>query len=128
MRKTGIDGFMIDWVWMPKRQSTEGKWLECEKKLYQQLMGEPFPGEDKLTKEQDLAYSRKAIDRCWKTIRKAAKDANPNCIVWLTSNHIDTPACRQLGHVQGGRLADERGRRHEAHQRRQDPWSASTPA
>ena len=89
--RTGIDGFMIDWVWQPRRQSTKGKWLECEKKLYQQLMAEKFPGEDKLTKEQDLAYSRKAIDRCWKTIRKAAKDANPNCIVWLTSNHMNHP-------------------------------------
>ena len=91
VRKTGIDGFMIDWVWMPERRSTGGAWLECEKKLYQQLMGEKFPGEDKLTKEQDLAYSRKAIDRCWKTIRKAAKDANPNCMVWVTSNHMNHP-------------------------------------
>jgi len=53
--------------------------------------GRGFPGEDKLTKEQDLAYSRKAIDRCWKTIRKAAKDANPNCIVWLTTNNATHP-------------------------------------
>ena len=22
---TGIDGFMVDWVWQPKRLSTEGK-------------------------------------------------------------------------------------------------------
>jgi len=91
VRKTGVDGFMIDWVWMPKRQSTGGKWLECEKKLYKQLMGEEFPGEDKLSKEQDTAYSRKAIDRCWKAIRKAAKDANPKCIIWLTSNHVNHP-------------------------------------
>jgi hypothetical protein len=91
VRKTGIDGFMIDWVWMPKRDSTAGKWLECEKKLYAQLTGQEFPGEDKLTKEQDLAYSRKAIDRCWKTIRKAAKDAKANCIVWLTSNNTTHP-------------------------------------
>ncbi|MCH7226101.1 hypothetical protein [Haloferula sp. A504] len=89
--KTGIDGFMIDWLWQPKRLSTGGKWLDCEKKLYQQLMGEPFPGEGKLTKEQDLAYSRKAIDRCWKAIRKAAKEANPDCIIWVTSNHMDHP-------------------------------------
>ena len=88
---TGIDGFMIDWVWQPKRLSTEGKWIEAEKKLYEQLMGEPFPGEDKLTGKQDLEYSRKAIDRCWKTIRKAAKDANPDCIIWLTSNHLNHP-------------------------------------
>ena len=88
---TGIDGFMIDWVWQPKRLSTEGKWIQAEKKLYKQLMGETFPGEDKLSRTQDLQYSRKAIDRCWKTIRKAAKDANPDCIVWLTSNHLNHP-------------------------------------
>ncbi|HUT57857.1 MAG TPA: hypothetical protein VNA25_08410 [Phycisphaerae bacterium] len=91
VRKTGIDGFMIDWVWQPKRTSTAGKWLDCEKKLYQQLMGEAFPGEDKLTEQQDLAYSRKAIGRCWKRIRGAAKGANPKCIVWLTSNHMNHP-------------------------------------
>lgn len=89
VKKTGIDGFMIDWLWMPNRKATQDKWLDCEKKLYQQLMGEPFPGEDSLTAQQDLAYSRKAIDRCWKAIRKAAKDANPDCIVWLTSNNIN---------------------------------------
>lgn len=88
---TGIDGFMIDWIWQPKRLSTKGKWIEAEKKLYEQLMGEPFPGEDKLTEQQDLQYSRKAIDRCWKTIRKAAKESNPQCIVWLTCNSVKDP-------------------------------------
>lgn len=82
---------MIDWLWMPRRQSTGGKWLACEKKLYQQLMGEEFPGEDKVTKEQDLAYSRKAIDRCWKAIRQAAKEADPKCIIWLTCNNLAHP-------------------------------------
>jgi len=91
VKKTGIDGFMIDWLWQPKRQSTAGKWLECEKKLYKRLMGEEFPGEEKLLKEQELAYNRKAIDRCWKAIRKAAKDANPDCVIWITSNHMNHP-------------------------------------
>ena len=91
LRRTGIDGFMTDWVWQPQRKPTGGKWLECEKKLYAQLMGEAFPGEDKLSKKQEVAYNRKAIDRCWKTIHKAAKDANPNCIVWLTSNNPTNP-------------------------------------
>lgn len=91
VKNTGINGFMIDWIWQPNRKATEGKWLDAEKKLYQQLMGEPFPGEEKLTPAQDLEYSRRAIDRCWKTIRKAAKDANPNCIVWLTCNNIKHP-------------------------------------
>ncbi len=91
VRKTGIDGFMVDWLWQPKRNSTDGKWLAAEKKLYEQLMGEPFPGEDKLSREKDLFYSRKAIDRTWKTIRKAAKRANPDCIIWLTVNNIQHP-------------------------------------
>ena len=91
VRKTGIDGFMIDWLWQPNRKSTKGKWLECEKKLYAQLMGEEFPGEEKLSKAQDTAYSRKAIDRCWKTIRTTAKKANPKCIIWVTSNHMNHP-------------------------------------
>jgi len=91
VRKTGIDGIMLDWVWQPKRASTKGKWLACEKKLYAKLMGETFPKEGKLSKEQDVAYGRKAIDRCWKAIRKAAKDANPKCIIWLTSNHTTHP-------------------------------------
>lgn len=88
---TGIDGFMFDWLWMPRRQSTQGKWLDCEKKLYEQLMNEPFPGEELLTKEQDTAYSRRALDSCWKTIRDAARKANPRCILWLTCNNVKHP-------------------------------------
>ncbi|WP_158279851.1 hypothetical protein [Coraliomargarita sinensis] len=91
VKKTGIDGFMVDWLWMPRRQSTDGKWIESEKALYEQLMGEPFPGEDKLTRAQDLAYSRKAIERCWQAIKKAAKSANPECIIWLTVNKMHHP-------------------------------------
>jgi len=91
IKTTGMDGFMIDWVWMPNRKTTNGKWIDAEKKLYQQLMGESFPGEDKLSKEKDLAYGRKAIDRCWAAIRKAAKGADPDQIVWLTTNKVRSP-------------------------------------
>jgi hypothetical protein len=88
-----MDGFMIDWVWMPNRSATANKWLACEKKLYAQLMGEEFPGEEALPEKSPkyIEYSRRAIDRCWKAIRKAAKDANPNCIIWLTSNNTTHP-------------------------------------
>jgi hypothetical protein len=91
VRRTGIDGFMIDWLWQPKRKSTNGRWLDCEKQLYAQLMNEKFPGEDKLSREQSLAYSRKAINRCWQVIRKTAKNANPDCVIWLTVNNITHP-------------------------------------
>ena len=89
---TGIDGFMIDWLWMPERRPLERgaklPWIDAEKKLYARLMGEEFPGEDKLTKQQEDAYSRKAIERAWDTVYKSAKEANPNCIVWLTVSNM----------------------------------------
>jgi hypothetical protein len=91
VQKTGIDGFMIDWIWQPDRSTTAGKWLDCEKGLYAQLMGQTFPGEDKLTEAQEVAYSRKALERCWNAIRAAAKDANPACIIWLSSNNPAHP-------------------------------------
>ena len=90
--RTGIDGFMIDWLRMPTtRASNGGRWLECEKKLYSQLMGEPFPGEKELPAAKMTEYGRRAVDRCWGVIRKAAKETNPNCIVWLTCCDINDP-------------------------------------
>ena len=91
VRRTGIDGFMIDWLWQPERKTTGGKWLDCERRLYTQLMGQPFPGEDKLTAEQEVTYSRKALDRCWNAIHKAAKETNPACIIWLSSHSPTHP-------------------------------------
>ncbi len=81
---TGIDGFMVDWLWQPDRKATDGQWLACEKELYAALMGQTFPGEKDLTDEQYLEYSRKAIAQCWQTIHTAAKEINPDCIIWLT--------------------------------------------
>ena len=37
VKTTGIDGFMIDWVWMPNGKSNHNKWLDAEKQLYEQL-------------------------------------------------------------------------------------------
>ncbi|MDD4871784.1 MAG: hypothetical protein PHR77_14600 [Kiritimatiellae bacterium] len=92
VKKTGMDGFMLDWLRMPtSRASNSNHWLECEKKLYTQLMGTPFPGEDKITPEQNIEYGRRAVDRCWQTIRKAAKETNPNCLVWLTCCDVNDP-------------------------------------
>ena len=90
--RTGIDGFMLDWLRMPTtRASNGGRWLECEKKLYAQLMGEPFPGEERLPAGRMTEYGRRAVGRCWDTIRRAAKKANPKCIVWLTCCDVNDP-------------------------------------
>ncbi len=92
VKKTGIDGFMMDWLRMPtSRKSNHDHWLDCEKKLYAQLMGTAFPGETNITQVQMTEYGRKAVDRCWQTIRKAARETNPRCLVWLTCCDINDP-------------------------------------
>lgn len=91
VKKTGIDGFMIDWFYQPNRGSAAGKWLDCEKQRYEELMGKQFPGEEQLSTEDYDAYSRLAIAACWDVIYKAAKETNPDCIIWLTSFDITHP-------------------------------------
>ena len=91
VKNTGIDGFMIDWFYQPNRKSHDGKWLDSEKELYSELMDQPFPGEDQLSEEDYNTYSRMAIEDCWNTIHKAAKDTNPEVIIWLTAFDITHP-------------------------------------
>jgi len=88
---TGIDGFMIDWFYQPNRSSAKGKWLDSEKQRYEELMEKQFPGENNLSKEDYDTYSRLAISACWDVIYKAAKETNPDCIIWLTSFDITHP-------------------------------------
>ena len=41
--KTAVDGFMIDWI----RPTRHVKWLDCEKQMWKELLGEPFPASGK---------------------------------------------------------------------------------
>lgn len=91
VEKTGIDGFMIDWFYQPNRAANEGKWLESEKERFAELMGKPFPGEDVLSEKEYNKFSRLAIEACWDVIYTAAKETNPNCILWLTCFDITHP-------------------------------------
>jgi hypothetical protein len=91
LTKTGVDGFMIDWFYQPNRDSNNGNWLESEKKRFEELMGVEFPGETKLSEEDYTLYSRKAIEACWEVIHRAAKETNPESILWLTAFDITHP-------------------------------------
>ncbi len=91
LAKGGMDGFMVDWVWNPTDKVRAGKWLPAEQRLFEKLMGQPFPGEESLTAQAKLAYERKAIDRCWERIRSTAKRAKPDCVIWLSCNKVDDP-------------------------------------
>jgi hypothetical protein len=107
LRRTGMDGFMIDWVWNPSRRTpgtqknAREQWLACEKAMYAELMGRPFPGEDRLSPSDKLAYERRALDRCWARIHTAAKRANPHCVIWLSCNDL------QHATVVGSRMFQE---------------------
>ncbi len=91
VKKTGIDGYMLDWVWNPDDKLRENGWIEAEKKLFEKLMNQPFPASGKPSPEDKLAYERKAIDRCWSRVHETTKNANKNCIIWLTCNELTNP-------------------------------------
>lgn len=88
IKKTGIDGVFIDWLWNPGTTMEPYpplKWLDCEKVMYAELMKEPFPGTDSITPEIENQFRRRAIDRAWQRIRQTVKNTKPDCIIWLTS-------------------------------------------
>jgi hypothetical protein len=91
LTKTNMDGFMIDWFYQPKRISTKGQWINSEIQRYEELMGKTFPGVENLSETDYNSYSRLAIEKCWEVIHKAAKETNPNCIIWLTCFDITHP-------------------------------------
>ena len=91
LTKTGMDGFMIDWVWCPSGADGRTEWLPCEQEMFGELMGTPFPGKEKITAATELAFQRKAIDRCWSRMRAAAKQANPRCVIWLSCGNVTSP-------------------------------------
>ncbi len=86
LKTVEIDGYMIDWVW-----NVKPRWIECERRMYRELMGEPFPGVKQVTAEQTGQFGRRAVDRAWGRIRDAAKSVRPEVILWLTCNNLRDP-------------------------------------
>jgi len=93
IEKTGIDGVFIDWLWNPGATMEPYpplKWIACEQVMFEELMGQPFPGIEKITPDLELMFRRKSIERCWKRIRETVKNTNPDCIIWLTSCQLNS--------------------------------------
>lgn len=101
MRKTGMDGYMIDWVWNPQAKLRASGWLPAEKRLFEQLTGRSFPANGQPDSESMLAYERKAIARCWIRIKETRDRVHPHCIVWLSCNDLSNPT------VAGSRMLKE---------------------
>ncbi len=90
---TGIDGFMIDWVYNASHFYRDKKyeWLDCEKRMYEELFGEPFPGDGAMDEARINEFNRRATERCWERIRNAAKSVKPDCIIWLSAYDLHHP-------------------------------------
>ncbi len=91
LTKTKMDGFMIDWVFHGPLDGSGLKWLPCEIEMWAELMEGPFPGKDNVTKEQEIEFTRRSVDRCWGSIKQAAKSTDPDCIIWLTLFSLNHP-------------------------------------
>ncbi|MCL5005079.1 MAG: hypothetical protein M1404_00985 [Acidobacteria bacterium] len=92
IRKTGMDGYMIDWVWNPSAGLRKRGWIPAEQELFTQLTGKPFPKNGHPAAEEELAYERKAINRCWARIKESRDKANPKCILWVSVNDFAAPS------------------------------------
>lgn len=90
VRRTEMDGFMIDWIWNPSPALRKNGWIEAEQRLYTQLTGKPFPAGGPPPADL-LSYERKAIERCWRAVNKAARDVRRDCIVWLSCSNLSAP-------------------------------------
>ena len=87
IKKTGVDGVFIDWLWNPgpvMEPYPPLMWIACEQEMFAELMDRPFPGIDNITPDIELQFRRKAIDRTWKRIKETVKKTDPDCIIWLT--------------------------------------------
>lgn len=91
--KTDIDGFMLDWLFSPPLLMSEAeiRWLDCEKKMYEELFYQPFPGEDAIDESTALLFQQKALQRCWQHIRQTAKSTKPDCIIWFSCFDLSHP-------------------------------------
>jgi hypothetical protein len=101
IRRTHLDGYMIDWVWNPRDKLREKGWLDAEKRLFTKLTGVPFPASGEPSPQDKLLYERRAIERCWDRIRAARDRANPSCKIWLSCSRLNDPT------VQGSKLLRE---------------------
>ena len=93
IKKTDMDGIMLDWFYNPgggRDPLPALRWLPCEQVMYQELMNQPFPGKDNITPEIELDFRRKAIDRAWDRIRSVTKQTKSDCIIWLTAYDLNS--------------------------------------
>ncbi|MCC6581651.1 MAG: hypothetical protein IT440_14560 [Phycisphaeraceae bacterium] len=82
LRKTEVDGFMVDWFISPDR-SKDG-WLDCERTMWRELMDEPFPASGEPDAAAKLEFERREVLRAWDHLTAAVRDVRP-ALIWVNS-------------------------------------------
>lgn len=96
LKKTNMDGFMIDWLFHGSRHPEKRiKWLPCEQTMWKELMGTEFPGKSNISIEQETEFARRSVVRCWEHIKSSAKSVNPDCIIWLSCYDLEHPQMQE---------------------------------
>lgn len=80
LKKSAIDGFMIDWFRPAERKT----WLECEKQMYLELMKEKFPTSGEVDEKTQTEFERRELERAWREIKAAIRSVRP-AIAWINS-------------------------------------------
>ncbi|HSA28142.1 MAG TPA: hypothetical protein P5159_16545 [Phycisphaerae bacterium] len=93
LKKTGVDGFMVDWV----RPTQHKRWLPCEQEMYRQIMGEAFPKSGDPSADVALRFDKLAMERAWRHIRWAVRGTRP-VVVWTNHPIVKTEYPLWEGH------------------------------
>ncbi|MFA6930297.1 MAG: hypothetical protein WCT05_08220 [Lentisphaeria bacterium] len=90
MKKTDIDGFMLDWLFNghgPRERRFP--WLDCEIHMYERLLKRKFPGSKQVSAEDEQIMDTLATQQMFTRIRAAADSAGSKRLVWLTSPSLN---------------------------------------
>lgn len=81
LMRTEVEGFMIDW--MRPVSGRRKRWMEMERKQYQELMGETL-GDAAPPEDLEIEYDRRLLARAWRRIRQTVDDTR-RAIIWLNA-------------------------------------------
>jgi hypothetical protein len=83
LKKTDIDGFLVDWI----RPVQHTVWIEAEKRMWRELMGEKFSSTGSPSPEAALEFDKMAMARAWQHIQWAA-DATRKVTIWTNQPFV----------------------------------------
>lgn len=90
-----LDGIVIDWFRQPQKKRSI--WIDEEKKLFKQIMGETFPTTD-MDEASLIEYERRCLENAWHKIYKTIK-SHGDVKIWTNQpfDKVDDPIWN--GHV-----------------------------